>query len=136
MIHAVGALRRRRAGYAQYAELMVAQIEALRADDLERFQALAEERDAVARRIDAIVDDEPDDADSEDQSDREEIERLIGEVRLLLEQCREHDARLREEIVRLRDDARDALGQLDRRRPQVEAYVRAPDAATRFDVRL
>ncbi|MFS8636626.1 MAG: hypothetical protein FWJ74_00980 [Gemmatimonadota bacterium] len=136
MIYPVGALRLRRAGYARYAELIVAQIEALRADDLERFRALAEERDAVARRIDAIVDDDLTGDDSEDRANREEVDRLIGEVRLLLEQCRDHDQQLREELARMRDEAREALGDLDRRRPQVEAYVRAPDAGTRFDVRL
>ncbi len=136
MIHPIGALRRRRAGYARYADLIVAQIEALQAEDLERYRSLAEERDELARQIDAVQGPEVDGAEDEDRVDPDEIDRLMGEVRLLLERCREHDARLRDQITRMRDEARDALGQLERRRPHVEAYVRAPDPATRFDVRF
>lgn len=135
MIHSIGALRRRRAGYARYADLIVAQIDAIQAEDLERFRSLAEERDAVARQIDEAPEQEADGTE-EDRVDPDEIDRLMGEVRLLLERCREHDARLRDQITRMRDEAREALGRLERRRPHVEAYVRAQDAASRVDVRL
>lgn len=157
MTRSVGALRRRRAGYARYAELIVAQIEAVDADDLDRFRSLAEERDELARRIDADEDPGVGAAGGDEDADEalamaalgglayghtadegaREVEHLLGEVRLLLERCREHDARLREKLARLRDETRESIRDLERRRPGVQEYLQpTPERQARFDVRL
>jgi hypothetical protein len=108
----ISPLEPRADAFGRYAELLVKQLEALDAGDLDAFARLATARDAVATRIDTlehpdeIVDDDPD----------------AEEVRRQLRRCAEMDARLRQRLAALRTGALDDVRDADRARSARSGY--------------
>lgn len=168
----VARLRRRRDGYARYSELILAQLEALDADDFDALRALADERDSLAARIDRgeAVDIDPgpsvnidpgqsvnidpgqsveassgdaafekpaDDGASHGANPEDEsVDWLHSEIRMILETCRDREARLRERLLQARDDALGAVRSHEERAPRIQGYAEPAGRASRVDVRL
>jgi hypothetical protein len=98
--------------FGRYAELLVKQLEALDAGDLDAFAQLASARDAVAHRIDTL--EHPADVGDGDPD--------VEEVRRQLRRCAEMDARLRQRLAALRTGALDDVRDADRARSASAGY--------------
>lgn len=114
-----GTVRSRSDGFRRYAALLAAQHQALDDGDFERFLALGAERDEIARAIDRAPTNPPD-----------------AELRDLVHHCVLEDERLRQRMIALRDEARDAIRAMDRRLPDLHGYLNtARPTTSTFDVR-
>lgn len=98
--------------FGRYAELLVKQLEALDAGDLDAFTRLAAARDAVATRIDAL--EHPEEVADGDPD--------VEEVRRQLLRCAGMDARLRQRLAALRTGALDDVRDADRARSASSGY--------------
>lgn len=149
-------LRRKRDGYARYAEIVHAQLEALNADDMDAFARLAVVRDALAVRIDSGEEIETESVPRGESAghdhaaglrgggaalDRAEgpetAARLLTEARHHLEMCLERDEQLRLRLRAMREETREAIQELDVRGSQLGRYLQTgTGGSTRLDIRL
>lgn len=117
--------------YVRYTAVLTAQLEALDADDLARFAELADERDLLAREMDATGA-----SGAPAAADRAIDETARESVRGTLETCVDLDRRILERLRGLREETLRAIRELDARRPRVRGYVHATAPAMHVDVRL
>ncbi|MBX6364552.1 MAG: flagellar protein FliT [Gemmatimonadetes bacterium] len=107
--------------FARYVALLEHQLAALDADDLSAFHRLADQRDALAARLDA-------DRGRATTTDPEHLE-------LLLRRAVELDARVRERLSLLRERITAEMRALDRQKAMAASYLRGPTAGRRIDRR-
>lgn len=110
--------------YARYAGLVVAQLEALEAGDLEALEPLARRRADLAGEIEQAAAGVPDAA------------RYAVDVRVQLERCHAADVRLRARLGTLRADALAAVRRIGRDTAAARSYVHAALPGARLDVEL
>lgn len=110
--------------YARYAGLVVAQLEALEAGDLDALEPLARRRAELAGEIERTAAEAPDAARSD------------VAARVQLERCHTADVRLRARLGTLRADALAAVRRIGRDTAAARSYVNSALPGARLDVEL
>ncbi len=110
--------------YARYAALIIAQLEALEAGDIEALEPLARQRADVAGEIEETT------AAAGDEA------RTDVAARVQLERCHAADVRLRARLGTLRADALAAVRRIGRDAAAARSYIDVAPPGARLDVEL